>query len=227
MIDLPRNRLIPRLTGRSQQGFGGAMRAYFTGFAVAILAVTTVSAATLSDAKVGFSADRLLVVDGKSYHGKMWNMPGKERHEQDLNGVPAAFVLRNDTPVGDLVLPKLHTTVEFVLPPELRLFADPRLVRKPVGHESVNGIATTKYDVEVTVPEGHGNGNLWLSNDNIPMKLDGTFTRASGRVATLHWELTHVRVGPQSGSLFEPPAGFSKLPAEAIAPLLGLKLKGG
>ena len=126
-----------------------------------------------------------------------------------------------------LVLPKLHTTVEFVLPPELRLFADPRLNRRPVGHETVNGIATTKYDVEVTVPEGHGNGSLWLSNDNIPMKLDGTFTRASGRVATLHWELTHVHVGPQAGSLFEPPAGVSKLPAEAITPLLGLKLKGG
>jgi hypothetical protein len=113
-----------------------------------------------------------------------------------------------------------------VLPPELRLFADPRLNRKPVGHETVNGIATTKYDVEVTVPEGHGAGNLWLSDAGIPMKLDGTFTRASGRVATLHWELTRVHVGPQPASLFEPPAGFSKLPAEALGPLLGLQLKG-
>ena len=202
------------------------MRALFGGLALAILATSPSPAATLSDAKVGFSADRLLVVNGKPYHGKMWNMPGKERHEQDVNGIPAAFVLRNDTPIGDLVLPKLHTTVEFVLPPELRLFADPRLNRKPVGHETVNGIATTKYDVEVTVPEGHGAGNLWLSDAGIPMKLDGTFTRASGRVATLHWELTRVHVGPQPASLFEPPAGFSKLPAEALGPLLGLQLKG-
>ncbi|HXP04098.1 MAG TPA: hypothetical protein VN808_08260 [Stellaceae bacterium] len=202
------------------------MRAFFTGLAIAMLATATASAATLSDAKVGFSADRLLVVNGKPYHGKMWNMPGKERHEQDLNGIPVAFVLRNDTPVGDLVLPKLHTTVEFVMPPELRLFDDPRLVRKPVGHDLVNGITTTKYDVEVTVPEGHGTGDLWLSDQGIPMKLDGTFTRASGRVATLHWELTHVHVGPQPPTLFEPPAGFSKLPAEAITPLLGLKFKG-
>ena len=203
------------------------MRALFAGLAIAILGMAGAApAATLSDAKVGFSADRLLVINGKQYHGKMWNMPGKERHEQDLNGIPAAFVLRNDTPIGDLVLPKLHTTVEFVMPPELRLFADPRLVRHPVGHDQINGIATTKYDVEVTVPEGHGNGNLWLSNDGIPMKLDGTFTRTSGRVATLQWELTHVRVGPQSAALFEPPPGFSKLPAEAIAPLLGLKLEG-
>jgi hypothetical protein len=204
------------------------MRAVAIALVLSTLAGAGAPAATLSDAKVGFSADRLLVVNGKSYHGKMWNMPGKERHEQDLNGIPAAFLLRNDTPIGDLVLPKLHTTVEFVLPPELRLFADPRLNRTSVGHEPVNGIATTKYDVEVTVPEGHGNGNLWLSDSGIPMKLDGSFTRASGRVATLHWELTHVHLGPQPDSLFQPPAGFSKLPAEAIGPLLGgLKLKGG
>lgn len=201
------------------------MRAVLTALIFGTLIGGQALAATLSDAKVGFSADRVLVINGKSYQGKMWNMPGKERHEQNLNGIPAAFVLRNDTPIGDLVLPKLHTTVEFVLPPELRLFDDPRLVRKPVGHESVNGIATTKYDVEVTLPEGHGNGNLWLSEAGIPMKLDGTFTRASGRVAKLHWELTNVHLGTQPGSLFEPPAGFSKLPAEAIAPLLGLQLK--
>ena len=144
------------------------MRAIVVAVVLSTIAGAATSAATLSDAKVGFSADRLLVVNGKPYQGKMWNMPGKERHEQNLNGIPAAFVLRNDTPIGDLVLPKLHTTVEFVMPPELRLFADPRLVRKPVGHETVNGIATTKYDVEVTVPEGHGNGNLWLSDDEHP-----------------------------------------------------------
>jgi hypothetical protein len=201
------------------------MRSVAIAFMLSILAGAAAQAATLSDAKIGFSADRTLVINGKPYQGKMWNMPGKERHEQNLNGIPAAFVLRTDTPIGDLVLPKMHTTVEFVLPPELRLFADPRLARKPVGHESVNGVATTKYDIDVTVPEGHGTGNLWLSDANIPMKLDGSFIRASGRVATLHWELTHVRVGPQPLTLFEPPPGFSKLPAEAIAPLLGLKLK--
>jgi len=202
------------------------MRAFLIGLVCTVLAATGTRAATLSDAKVGFSADRLLVVNGKPYRGKMWNMPGKERHEQDLNGIPAAFVLRDDTPIADLVLPELHTTVEFMLPPELRLFADPRLVRKPIGREAINGIATTKYDVQVAVPEGHGSGNLWLSDDGIPMRLDGSFTRSSGKVATLHWELTHVRLGPQPTALFESPRGFAKLPPEAIVPLLGLKLKG-
>jgi hypothetical protein len=202
------------------------MRAAILGLVLAMTATAPAMAATLAEAKTGFSADRTLAVDGKTYQGRMWTMPGEERHEQNLNGIPAAFVLHSDTPIADLVLPKLHTVVEFMLPPELHLFADPRLKRRPVGHETINGIATTKYAIDETVPEGHGQGTLWLSDSGIPMKLDGVFTRTSGRVAHLHWELNHVRLGPQPASLFEPPHGFSKLPAEAIAPLLGLKVKG-
>ena len=201
------------------------MRAAVLGFLLTLLAASG-SAATLGDAKVGFSADRTLTVDGKSYQGRMWTMPGKERHEQNLNGIPAAFVLRSDTPLAQLVLPQLHTVVELVLPPELHLLADPRLTRSPVGHETVNGVATTKYAIDETVPEGHGTGFLWLSDSGIPMKLDGAFTRTSGRVGHLRWELTHVQLGPQPAALFEAPHGFSKLPPEAIVPLLGLKLKG-
>jgi len=202
------------------------MRAAIFALFLPVLAAASASAMTLGEAKTGFSADRILVIDGKTYRGRMWTMPGMERHEQDLNGIPAAFVLHSDNPIADLVLPKLHTVVEFMLPPELHLFADPRLTRKPVGRETVDGIATTKYAVDETVPEGHGEGFLWLSDNGIPMKLAGSFTRTSGRIAHLHWELNHVQFGPQPASLFEAPRDFSKLPAEAIVPLLGLKLKG-
>jgi hypothetical protein len=202
------------------------MRTIIAGLFIAIASAGSAPAMTLGEAKIGFSADRTLIVDGKNYQGRMWTMPGMERHEQNLNGIPAAFVLHSDSPLAELVLPELHTVVEFILPPELHLFADPRLTRRPIGHETVNGVATTKYAFDKAVPEGHGDGTLWLSDDGIPMKLDGTFTRISGRVTKLHWELNHVQLGPQPDSLFEAPHGFSKLPAEAIVPLLGLKLKG-
>jgi hypothetical protein len=202
------------------------MRGAALALILVLAAAVPAAAMTLGDAKTGFSADRTLVVDGKTYQGRFWAMPGMERHEQNLNGIPAAFVLKSDTPIADLVLPGLHTVVEFMLPPELHLFADPRLTRRPVGHETVGGIATTKYAVDETVPEGHGEGFLWLSDSGIPMKLDGTFTRTSGRAAHLHWELKNIKLGPQPETLFEPPHDFAKLPAEAIVPLLGLKLKG-
>ena len=68
---------------------------------------------------------------------------------------------------------------------------------------------------------------LWLSADGIPMRLAGTFTNAKGKASSVRWELSGVKTGPQPAALFEPPAGLSKLPPEAIAPLLGLRLKGG
>lgn len=151
MIYLPRNRLIHPIAAIG-------MKAFLLALALVSTATASASAMTLGESKVGFSADRTLIVDGKTYQGKMWTMPGEERHEQNLNGIPAAFVLHADTPIADLVLPQLHTVVEFLLPPELHLFADPRLTRKPVGHEEVNGIPTTKYAINETVPEGHGEG---------------------------------------------------------------------
>lgn len=202
------------------------MRATIAAFVVATTIAASASAATIGEAKVGFSADRTLVVDGKPYQGKMFAMPGMERHEQNLNGIPAVFVLHGGSPLAELVLPQLHTVVDFTLPAELHLFSDPRLKRRALGSETVNGIPTTKYAIDASVQEGHGEGTMWMSADGIPMKLDGTFTRTNGKEGKLHWELSHVMLGPQAAAQFEAPKNYSKLPAEAVVPLLGLKLKG-
>ncbi|HEV2336149.1 MAG TPA: hypothetical protein VGS13_11665 [Stellaceae bacterium] len=190
-----------------------------------ILVAGPVGAATLGDEQIGFSADRLLVIDGRTYRGKIWAMPGRERHEQAISGFRPVFLLRADNPLGEIVLPQLKTIVEFKLPAELRIFATPALKKHPVGRETVNGIATTRYSIDESVPEGHATGALWLSRDGIPMRLAGSFTKENGKVSTIRWELSHIRIGPQPASLFEAPLGFSRLPPEAIAPLLGVKLK--
>jgi len=194
--------------------------------AAALLASAGARAATLADSHVGFSADRTLVLDGKTYIGKVWTMPGRERHEQIINGFHPVFILRADNPIGEVVLAQLHTTVEFVFPAELRLLGDPHLTRHPVGHEVVNGIPTTQYAVDEKTPEGQAAGNLWLSRDGIPMRVAGNFIAPNGHHSNFRWELSHVKIGPQPDALFEPPQGFNKLPAEAVAPLLGMRLKG-
>ena len=184
-------------------------------------------ATTLIDTRTGFSAERTLVIDGRTYHGKVWAMPGKERHEQDIAGMHPVFLLRGDSRLGEIVLAALKTVVEFEIPEELRLLNVAALKTRAIGGETVNGIATTKYAIDKSVPEGHAAGTLWLSADGIPMRLAGTFTNAKGKESTVRWELSGVKTGPQPAGLFEPPKGMAKLPPEAIAPLLGLRLKGG
>src|ERR1700726_1822862 len=201
------------------------MRLFRSAALALLLAPGLATAATLGEARIGFTADRTLVFDGRVYQGKIWTMPGKERHEQAIQAFRPVFLLRADNPLGEVVLSQLHTIVQFAMPPELRLFSHPDLRKNPVGEETVNGIATTKYKIDESVPEGHAAGELWLSRDGIPMRLPGSFTAPKGKVATLRWELPHVKIGPQPAALFEAPKGFSKLPPEAIAPLLGLRLK--
>jgi hypothetical protein len=181
-------------------------------------------AETLGDARVGFSAERLLVVDGRSYVGRMWQMPGQQRHEQQLPAISPVLILRAGSAHGEVVLPQLHTVVEFALPKEFALFANPDLLRRPVGQETVNGIATTKYTIEEDLPGGHIAGSLWLSRDGIPMRCDGKFEPDKGRQSTIYWELRDVKLGKQDEALFEVPKGYEKLPPDAVAPLLGMHL---
>ncbi|HVC51478.1 MAG TPA: hypothetical protein VND87_05620 [Stellaceae bacterium] len=203
------------------------MRLLRLALAAALVAGVTVAAraGTLTDARVGFSADRTLVLDGHVYQGKIWTMPGMERHEQVIKGFEPIFILHAGSPLGEIVLPQLHTTVEFVFPRALRVLDDKRLTRHPVSHAVIEGIPTTKYAVDETTPEGHAVGTLWLSREGIPMRVAGTFTAPHGHVSSVRWELSHVRIGPQPAALFVPPHGYSRLPAEAVAPLLGLRLK--
>jgi hypothetical protein len=182
------------------------------------------SAETLGDARVGFSAERVLIIDGKSYVGKMWHMPGEQRHEQALPALKPVFILRSGSPTADVILAQLHTVVQFALPKELSLLSEPALLRSPVGHETINGIATTKYDVEEHSPAGRAGGSLWISPEGIPMKCEAKVEAANGKVSTIHWELRHVRLGKQDAALFETPSGYAKLPPEAAAPLLGIRL---
>jgi hypothetical protein len=203
-----------------------ALRLTLIAFPLAMLLpiAAPASAETLGDARVGFSAERVLVIDGRSYVGKMWHMPGEQRHEQDLPALRPIFILRAGSAIGDIILPKLHTVVEFALPKELSILGDPGLLRKPVGQETVNGIATTKYDLDEKMPRGRAVGSLWLSEEGIPMKCDARLATDKGQVSTIRWELRHVKIGSQDAALFEIPRDYAKLPPEAAAPLLGMRL---
>jgi hypothetical protein len=199
------------------------LRCTLIAFSLAVLTAPAL-AETLGDARVGFSAERVLVIDGQSYVGRMWHMPGEQRHEQDLPALRPIFILRAGSTIGDIILPKLHTVVEFALPKELSILGDPSLLRKPVGQETVNGIATTRYEVDEKTSQGRAVGSLWLSQDGIPMKCDARLATDKGKISTIRWELRHVKIGAQDAALFEIPRGYAKLPPEAAAPLLGMRL---
>jgi hypothetical protein len=188
-----------------------------------VLLSTPTTAGTLGDARVGFTAERMLILDGRNYAGRMWHMPGKQRHEQNLQTIKPVFILHTDSAVGQVVLPQLHTVVEFALPIGFSLLSHPDL-SKPIGQASIDGIATTQYLMDQESSEGHASALLWLSSDGIPMKCEGKFVTRNGKLSTIDWQLYHVRIGVQDAALFEVPRHYAKLSPEAAAPLLGLRL---
>jgi hypothetical protein len=190
---------------------------------LAVVLATHVVAETIGDARVGFTAERVLILDGRSYTGRMWHMPGEQRHEQDLRAIKPVFLLHAGSSLGEVVLPQLRTVVEFVLPSGLSVLNHPDL-SKAIGQANIEGIATTQYQVDQNSPEGRATGSLWLSRDGIPMRCVGKFVSRNGKVSTIDWQLHHVKIGRQDAALFEVPRGYTKLPPEAAAPLLGMRL---
>lgn len=186
-------------------------------------ASTDAVAETLGDARVGFSAERTLIVDGQRFEGKMWHMPGEQRHEQNWPGINPVLILRSASVVGELVLPHLHTVIDFALPKAITALGHLDLGH-PIGSASIDGEQTTEYALDQSSPDGHATGSLWLSSDGIPMKCVGRFEATNGRLSTITWYLHRVRIGKQDPSLFEVPRGYAKLPPEAAATLLGLRL---
>ena len=97
------------------------MRQIMLAIAVAglgLVAATRADAAMLGDAPVPFRATRTVTVDGRSYSGPVYHMPGHERHEQDLFGMHEVFLLDTKAAQGFLVLPAVHTYLEFPFPPK-------------------------------------------------------------------------------------------------------------
>ena len=61
--------------------------------------------------------------------------------------------------------------------------------------------------------------------DHNLLKLDGTFVQTNGRETKASYELSNVKRGPQQPNLFDLPPKMTRLPPEALAPLMGLKVK--
>jgi hypothetical protein len=180
------------------------------------------SAQVLGDARVAFSADRALTVDGRTFQGRVYHTPGRQRHEQMLEGVQQVVLLRADRGEGWLVLPSLHSYVEFRFPQALAELSDPSLRGTPVGQESISGMTTTKYRVEHTARDGTSvDGWMWVTREGIVMKLDGTVRPRSGKPTPFTMQLSNVRIGPQDMAMFDLPQGYVKLPSNALQPLLG------
>jgi hypothetical protein len=193
------------------------------GFSLAGVPTGEPRAALLGDANVSYTAQSTVTVNGRSYAGTVFHIPGRDRHEQEIQGVAEVVILDGTAMRGWLVLPQLGSYVEFTFPQLMAELSAPALLRSPVGRETVNGVRTTKYRIDHTAADGmQARGFAWVTADGVVMRLDGSVVRPSQSQSTaIRLELDNLRVGRQDRALFELPPGLLRLPGGSLAPLLG------
>ena len=177
----------------------------------------------IGDAALSYSAERIVTVNGRSYTGMVFHIPRHDRHEQEIAGITEVVILDAAARQGWLVLPALKSYVEFAFPALMAELGAPDLRRAPVGQEIVSGVRTTKYRIDHTAADGsRARGFLWVSAQNVLMRLDGTVFRPGAHHGTaIRMELANLAIGPQDPALFELPPGLIKLPSAALQGLLG------
>lgn len=192
--------------------------------AIAAAAGPAAAARMLGDPSVPFSADRTLTVGDRSFTGKLYAIPGSQRHEQRIAGVDQVIILHGKDARGWLVLPALNSYVEFWFARAAVELKANDLLSTKLGEETIDGQRTSKYRIEHTARDGTmADGYIWLTREGIPMRLDGMYSPAKGGEPTnVHMELSNVRQGPQDAALFAVPQNMMKLPGGALAPLLGI-----
>jgi len=184
-------------------------------------------AALLGDAGISYSAERTVTVNGSSYSGMVFHVPGHERHEQQIQGIAEVVILDAAAKRGVLIVPMLKSYVAFGFPKLMAELDDPSLRRSPVGRETIDGVRTTKYRVDHVSADGsRAQGFAWVSAQGVLMRIDGTVTRGAGKPLAIRMELANLAVGPQDPALFQVPPGLVQLPTGALQGLLGASSPG-
>ena len=180
------------------------------------------ASASLLGTPLSYSAVREVTVDGRPYTGKVFHVAGRERDEQNIFGIPEVFIVNGASDRGWLIVPMMRTFVEFSFTPVMVKLADPALKKTRVADDDVDGVPATKYYVNTTSSDGTiARGFLWYSRRGVLLKLQGVVVSAHGHRTTVAMRLSHIEEGPQNQSLVSVPAGLTRLPADALMPLLG------
>lgn len=196
------------------------------GLVASLAAAAPARAAIVGDATVPYSATRIVTVNGKVYEGKVFHTPGKQRHDADINGIPMSFILDIAGGAATVILPALNSYIDFPLPPLLAELDRHRLDRSAVGEERLAGLRATKYRIDYTASDGtHGDGFVWISRENILLRIEGRIERPRHKPLTVSMTLSDLQLGPQRESLFRVNRDMHKIPYEALEMLLNLRMK--
>jgi len=197
-------------------------------FAPAVLAVITLAGApALADKlplpKASYSADVTFESKGRESTGHI-NVDGpKERREiKSPAGQTVVAIIRRDKGRVYNLKPQRHLAIALRVAaaeaagdigvPGVDIDALYGAEATPQGTETVAGLQTTKYGIEIKEPAGDltVDATVWCTDDGIIARVVGK-TSLDAEYPPARMELKNITKGPQDAALFEVPPGMSIL----------------
>lgn len=183
-------------------------RSFVAAFA-ASLAARPALAANVLDLKVEYSATSLVGSGETPPRGRLWRTPRGFRHEGAQDGRAQTVIARLDRNIGWLALADLGVVIEtdlsaLDLPLDV-LNGGGGVTQKREGRERVNGMDTTRVQVERKQGEGSRfSGRVWVTEDGVIARIVGE-GESRGRFGRTHLNFRDVRLGTIDPRMLEPP----------------------
>jgi hypothetical protein len=199
------------------------MLAHFRVSFVVVALLAAASAAAGQPPKVQYSANSHMETSESVIDGVVYSAPGKERREFVQDGEKQILIMRHDKKVMWMLMPDDQAYLEMALGQDGGRKDDVsayKITQTKVGSETVNGIPTTKSKIIMIGPKGDKLGGFyWTTKEGIVVKIDAIAVDKSSK-ERLKMELTNLKVGKQDASVFEVPAGYSKMDMGGMGKLM-------
>jgi Domain of unknown function (DUF4412) len=165
--------------------------------------------------KVEYSADQSMETAETTMSGKVYVTPVKERREMNISGETMTMIMRRDKKIAWTLMPSEQMYMEMAFDQaksQTENLDNFKIETTPMGTETINGVNCDKSKVIMTnLKDGSKMGGFWwVSKDGIVMKMD-MIAKEKNEKMRMKLELSNVKVGKQNASLFEIPAGYSKM----------------
>lgn len=162
------------------------------------------------EAKVDYSADRYMESGKHKVQGKIYGSPGKERQEMmsAMEGMGIIMITRHDKGVRWNLMSMRNSYTESPLDKNSNSFNVSE--HSVVGEETIDGHATTKHKVIMTMPEGKFGGFMWVTKEGILVKMDAIQKKADGTTYRMTQWIENLKIAKQDPALFEIPKGYAK-----------------
>jgi outer membrane lipoprotein-sorting protein len=158
-----------------------------------------------------YSATRIIETHEGDFEQKVNWTPDKVRTETSIGGVALLNIVRDDLGVMWIANPMLGRCLEQPVESIDEMtqlggqYTADEVTYKELGKETVDGLATTKYEVSADDTEiGPHKAYMWTTAENILVRMEME-TVAEGTELKFTMRLVELELGAQDDALFESP----------------------